>query len=78
MTNASKQAVRLHAVTQLAKYEVIEETQLKEAGDTRISHITEAIGPEDDHVEGSMSRREKLQQLVKQKEWSHLSQEQKG
>ncbi len=52
-------------------------TQLQEIGDGRVSRITEAMGPDNHLVGGSMSRREKLQQLVEQKDWSHLSQEQR-
>ncbi len=36
------------------------------------------MGPDNDFVKGNMSRREKLQQLMEQKDWSHLSQEQRG
>ncbi len=74
VANTSKQKVKLHAGTLLAKYEVVEQTQLEEAGDGRVSRITEAMGPDNDVVVSSMSRREKLQQ---QKDWSQLSQEQR-
>ncbi len=77
MANISKQAVKLHAGTLLARYEVVESTQLEKVVDGRVSRITEAMGPDNDLVEGSMSRREKLQQLIEQKDWSHLSQEQR-
>ncbi len=75
--NTSKQAVKLHAGTLLAKYEAVEQTQLEEAGDGRITRIMEAMGPDNDFVRGSMSCMEKLQQLLEQKDWSHLSQEQR-
>ncbi len=35
------------------------------------------MGPDNDLVEGSRSRREKLQQLIERKDWSHLNQEQR-
>ncbi len=78
VANTSKQAVKLHAGTLLAKYELVEPTQLEEVGDSRVSRITEAMGPDNDLVGGSMSRREKLQQLMEQKDWSHVSQERRG
>ncbi len=70
--------LRLHAETLLVKFEVIEATQLQKEGDSRIGHITEAMGPEHGHAKCSISRREKLQQLVQQKDWPHLSQEQES
>ncbi len=75
--NNSKQAVKLHAGTLLARYELAEPTQLEEVVDSKVSGITEAMGPDNDLVEGSKSRREKLQQLLEQKDWSHLNQEQR-
>ncbi len=51
---------------------------LEEAENSRVILITEAMGPENGLVKGSIGRREKLQQLMKQKDWSHLSQEQRG
>ncbi len=77
VANTSKQAVKLHAGTLLARYEVAEPTQLEEVVDGKVSRITEAMGNDNDLVEGSNSRREKLQLLIEQKDWSHLSQEQR-
>ncbi len=77
VANTSKQAVKLHAGKLLARYEVIEPTQFEEVVDGRVSRITEAMGPDNDLVEGNMSRRDKLQQLIEQKDRSHLSQEQR-
>ncbi len=39
--------------------------------------IEEAIGPEYDEVKGTISRKEKLRTLLAQKDWSHLSEEQR-
>ncbi len=68
VANTSKQAVKLHAGAVLPKYEVVEPTQLEEVGDGRVSRITEAMGPDNDLIGGSMSRTEKLQQLMEQKD----------
>ncbi len=78
VANNYKQAVKLHAGTLLARYEVVESTQIEEVVDRRVSRITEAMGLDNDEVGGSASRREKLQQLLEQKDWSHLNQEQRG
>ncbi len=72
MSNSSKQAVKLHAGTLLARYEVVGENQLEELN-SKVGRVTEAIGPENDRVEGNVSRDEKLQQLVRRKDWSHLT-----
>ncbi len=77
VANTSNQAVKLHAGTLLARYEVVEPNQLEEVVDGRVSRITKAMGPDNDLVKGSKSRREKLQQLIEQKDWSHLNQEQR-
>ncbi len=77
VANNSKQAVKLHAETFLARYEVVEPTQVEEGVDRRVNPITEAMGPDNDEVGGSASRREKLQQLLEQKDWSYLNQEQR-
>ncbi len=77
VANASKQRNKLHAGTLLARYEVIGQAQLEETETKRVGRITEAMGPENDLVEGSVSREEKLTQLVNQKDWSHLSLEQR-
>ncbi len=77
VANNSKQAVKLHAGTLLARYEVVEPTQFEKVVDSNVSRITEAMGPDNDLVEGSKSCREKLQQLIEQKDWSHLSQKQR-
>ncbi len=75
MSNSSKQAAKIHADTLLARYEVVEENQLEEL-DSKVGSITEAIGPENDREEGNVSRDEKLQQLVRRKDWSHLTESQ--
>ncbi len=75
VSNSSKQAVKLHAGTLLARYEIVKADQLEEL-DSKVRRITEAIAPENDQVEESISRDEKLQQLVRQKDWSHLTQSQ--
>ncbi len=75
VSNSSKEAVKLHAGTLLARYEVVKEDQLKELA-SKVGRITEAIGPENDQVKEGRSRDEKLQQLVRQKDWSHLTQSQ--
>ncbi len=77
VANNFKKTVKLHAGTLLARYEVVEPTQLEEVVDSKVSSITEGMGPYNDLVEGSKSRREKLQQLIEQKDWSHLNQEQR-
>ncbi len=46
--------------------------QLEEL-DSIVGNITEAIGPENDQIKEGISRDEKLQQLVRQKDWSHLT-----
>ncbi len=56
---------------------MVEPTQLEEVLEDPVSRITEAMDPDNDLVEGSKSRREKLQQLIEQKDWSHLNQEQR-
>ncbi len=56
---------------------MVEPTQLEEVVDSKVSRITEAMDPDNDLVEGGKSRREKLQELLKQKYWSHLNQEQR-
>ncbi len=53
----------------------MEDDQLEEL-DSKVGRITEAIGPENDRVEENASRDEKLQQLVRRKDWSHLTQSQ--
>ncbi len=68
MSNSSKPVAKLHAGTLLARYEIVEEDQLEEL-DSKVGRITEAIGPENDRVEGNVSRDEKLQQLVRRKVW---------
>ncbi len=77
VANNSKQAVKLLAGTLLARYDVVEPTQLEEVVDSKVSRITEAMGPDNYLVEGSKSRREKLQQLIEEKDLSHLNQEQR-
>ncbi len=77
VANNFKQAIKLHAGTLLARYEVVEQTQLEEVVERRVSHIIEAMGPDNDEVGGSASRRKKLQQLLDQKDWSHSNQEQR-
>ncbi len=78
LANTSKQAVKLNTGALLAKYEVVEQMQVEKGEDGRVSLITEAMGPDDDFVKGSKSRREKLQLLMEQMDWSRLSQEQRG
>ncbi len=73
LSNSSKQAVKLHVGTLLPRYEVVKEDQLEELA-SKVGRITEAIGPDNDQVEEGISRDEKLQQLVRQKDWSHLTQ----
>ncbi len=55
MSNSSKQAVKLHAGTLLARYEVVKEDQLEEL-ESKVGRVTKAIGPENDQVEESISR----------------------
>ncbi len=57
VSNSSKQAVKLHVGTLLARYEVVKEDQLEEL-DSKVGRITEAIGPENDQVEENISRDE--------------------
>ncbi len=48
-------------------------THTTETKTKRVGRITEAMGPENDLVEGNVSREGKFAQLVNQKDWSHLS-----
>ncbi len=75
--NESKRPVKIHAGTMVAAYQVIGDEQLEMVGENQVRLITEAMGPENDRVQGKGSRKEKLQTLIKQKDWTHLNEEQK-
>ncbi len=76
MSSSSKQAVKLHAGPLLARYDEVKDDQLEEV-DRKVGRITEAIGPENDQVKEGISRDEKLQKLMRQKDWSDLTQSQR-
>ncbi|MPC66919.1 hypothetical protein E2C01_061075 [Portunus trituberculatus] len=79
ISNSTKRKVRLYHGTLLARYEVLEEQELKSAteqGDVR--KVCEAMGPNNDHVSGSINRRDKLQKLMEKKDWSHLSEDEQS
>ncbi|MPC98236.1 hypothetical protein E2C01_093595 [Portunus trituberculatus] len=79
ISNSTKRKVRLYPSTLLARYEVLEEQELESAmqqGDVR--KVCEAMGPNNDHVSGSINRRDKLQKLMEKKDWSFLSEDEQS
>ncbi|MPC64769.1 hypothetical protein E2C01_058890 [Portunus trituberculatus] len=79
ISNSTKRKVRLYPGTLLARYEVLEEQELESAteqGDVR--KVCKAMGPNNDHVSGSINRRDKLHKLMEKKDWSHLSEDEQS
>ena len=83
--NTTKQYVTLHAGVLLGHYEPTEDQKIERAEDFNTNpetvgclktHIKESIGPDSDGLEGNWSRREKLERLLQERDWSHLTPEQ--
>lgn len=76
--NNTKAGIVLHPGTLLVKYEkVVNEEIEPENTPVTVSHIKGAIGPDNDCVSNYQTRWEKLQFILKSRDWSHLEPEQK-
>ena len=75
--NNTKIKVILHPGTLLVKYEIIKKEEI-ETEDTPsvVAKIREALGPNNDNVPQFDTRWEKLQFILKNRDWSHLETEQ--
>lgn len=78
MINNSKLYLTLHQGVFLARYEIIN-SNLEEFPEAKClkTTISESMGPENDAVPGKMSRGDKLNTILSERDWTHLDEEQK-
>ena len=77
--NNTKQHIKLLPGILLAQYEVVNDTEIEnpsEAGCLKTT-IGDSIGPNNDVIVGNLSRQEKLQQILDNRDWTHLTPNQK-
>lgn len=78
MINNTKGGLNLHPGTLLVKYELVTDEQIEvKDNPSPVSMIREALGPENDVVTEHQTRWEKLQVILKARDWSHLKVDQK-
>ena len=78
LINKTKVGLTLQPGTLLVTYEPVRNEELEvENSPSTISHIREALGPENDCVPEYHTRWEKLKHILESRNWSHLTIEQK-